>query len=99
LLVRSELESDDTAAGGGLGLFESATALKEQVYGDAPHNILIVTPFCFQNKRLERELKVAKQAAATGGAAGSSDLAKLRDEISLLTVSRCVPVLIDLHYQ
>lgn len=65
--AKSELESDDTAAGGGLGLFESATALKEQ------------------NKRLERELKVAKQAAAAGGAAGSTDVTKLREDLSLLT--------------
>ena len=68
--VKSELETDDVgpSSGGnaGLGLFESATALKEQ------------------NKRLERELKVAKHAAAEGGS-GGSDLTKLQDDIALLT--------------
>jgi protein HOOK3 len=71
--ARSELESDDHVAGAsggpGLGLFESAAALKET------------------NMRLERELKIARQASADVGASGvnASEFAKLRDDVALLT--------------
>jgi chromosome segregation ATPase len=71
--ARSELESDDhtagAAGGSGLGLFESAAALKET------------------NMRLERELKIARQASAEVGASGvnASEFAKLRDDVALLT--------------